>query len=551
MRKSVIFVVVFLVVACNSKDPSGVSESVSNNMSQTSVETVMKDKPVYIDTDKSSNIDRSYGGLNVGDDTNTSDDFAIRWGQMGDSEKQYFLNQLNKNMGTSFDFKKVNEDPSKLFLAMSGIQDVMGIGELRDMVPKSDTKDTFELLQEHSSGYSVPELQFFATNKSDRFLVDFEDIVAGHPLVGANSPRPHNDAQVYFSNSDSRWINATNPEDYPPIYAVADGFINMPSLSFYNIVDHSNSNPPWWHVAYVFTLRIATHNGNNVEFLYQMEPYMIPELVGKPKDFYRQFIKVENGQFVKKGDILGYMYVPTLEEMVGNKEASSHIAFSLMKQPSTVFSPAIFSENVVQQFGNIYRNPAEGWESKSFGNDWNRGRGLPDGMGWMISGAENPFSDNDAGVLIHDGIKDLTLDHRAMVKPRELGFDSDRILYSEFGWGDTVLEDVEITGDWQLLFAGIGGPMTITFTMDDNGTSRDSQVFELRDGQNFRLDHKDKFTGNIDKFDISINDPKSWGWSLAFADADASYTVPGTTRDIKNVCPPGCPPSPNPYKLKK
>ena len=27
--------------------------------------------------------------------------------------------------------------------------------------------------------------------------------------------------------------------------------------------------------------------------------------------------------------------------------------------------------------------------------DWNRARGLPDAMGWMISGSENPFNDND------------------------------------------------------------------------------------------------------------------------------------------------------------
>jgi hypothetical protein len=114
-----------------------------------------------------------------------------------------------------------------------------------------------------------------------------------------------------------------------------------------------------------------------------------------------------------------------------------------------------------------------------------------------------------------------------------------------------VNSDGEINGDWQLLFAGMGGPMRLTFSMEDNGQMRESKVFELRQGQNFRLDHKDKFTGNADKFDISIVDASSWGWSLAFADAEASYTVPGTTRDIKSVCPPGCPPSPNPYKLKK
>ena len=83
---------------------------------------------------------------------NNNDDFRSHWGQMGDSEKQYFINQLNKNMGTSFDFKKMNENPNELFSAISDLQSVMDIGALRDMVPKSDQKDTFELKQKKSSG---------------------------------------------------------------------------------------------------------------------------------------------------------------------------------------------------------------------------------------------------------------------------------------------------------------------------------------------------------------------------------------------------------------
>ena len=398
---------------------------------------------------------------------------------------------------------------------------------------------------------TLPDISYFATNKSDRFFVDFENIVAAHPYVGANSPRPHNDAQVYFSNTDERWVNATQPSDYPPIYAVSDGYINMPEMGFYNVVDHSNASPPWWHVAYVFTLKIAQSDGDFIDFIYQMEPYMIPELTGKPKDFYKQFILVENGQFVKKGDILGYMYVPSLDEMVGNKFASSHIAFSFIKQPKTVYVPAIFTEEIVEKFGDIYRNPSEGWGSKSFGFDWNRARGLPDAMGWMINGDENPFNDNDLGVLLYDGVQDQNLDAKAMVYPDELGFNLEDILYQEYGWGDTLLEDIVITEDWQLLFAGIGGPMNMTFLIEENGSIRESQVFELRPGQNFSLNYRDNFLGNSSKFSISISDPNAWGWSLAFANADSEFVEPGTTRDVSPVCPPDCPPSPNPYKLKK
>ena len=55
--------------------------------------------------------------------------------------------------------------------------------------------------QSQSSGLTLqtlPDIKEFMTNKSDRFFVDFEDIIAGHPYVGKRSPRPHNDAQVYF-----------------------------------------------------------------------------------------------------------------------------------------------------------------------------------------------------------------------------------------------------------------------------------------------------------------------------------------------------------------
>ena len=53
-----------------------------------------------------------------------------------------------------------------------------------------------------------------------------------------------------------------------------------------------------------------------------MEGYVIKD----DENFFRDYILIENGQVVKKGDILGYMYVPTLEEMVGTMQGSSHIA---------------------------------------------------------------------------------------------------------------------------------------------------------------------------------------------------------------------------------
>ena len=92
---------------------------------------------------------------------------------------------------------------------------------------------------------SLPDISHFATNKSDRFIVDFEDVIAAHPYPGQRSPRPHNDAQVYFSNTDERWQNAKRPSDYPPIYAVVDGIISI--VDSYSLNAHTEYDPPSWH----------------------------------------------------------------------------------------------------------------------------------------------------------------------------------------------------------------------------------------------------------------------------------------------------------------
>jgi len=50
---------------------------------------------------------------------------------------------------------------------------------------------------------------------------------------------------------------------------------------------------------------------------------------------------------------------------------------------------------------------------------------------------------------------------------------------------------------------------------------------------------------------LVIEDPENWGWSIAFVDAGTSVIIPGQTRTVQPKCPPGCPPSPNPYKLNQ
>ena len=60
---------------------------------------------------------------------------------------------------------------------------------------------------------------------------------------------------------------------------------------------------------------------------------------------------------------------------------SSHIVALMEKevQERTRNGTTIFTEEIVEQFSNLYR-VKEGWESTSYGNDWARGRGLPSSM---------------------------------------------------------------------------------------------------------------------------------------------------------------------------
>ncbi len=404
---------------------------------------------------------------------------------------------------------------------------------------------------------TLPDIKEFVTNKSDRFFVDFEDIIAGHPYVGKRSPRPHNDAQVYFSNTDPRWREATKPSDFPPLYAVADGIIEMaqgmgPFGSYYNVVDHSDSDPPWWHSAYLFKLQFAQNNGNVVSFLYQMEGYVIKD----DMNFFKDYLLVENGQVVKKGDILGYMYVPTLEEMVGTMQGSSHIAFSIMEKRGTSkeqeMAPAIFTEEIVEQFSNLYRNPKEGWESTSYGNDWARGRGLPSSMGWYIGPEEHPFGGEYLDVVFYGDERDASLDPKQEILSTDLGFQTDNYIFNQHGHGNTIL-DLPFSDNSKVDFIVVtnGSPVNFKFIFtENNGNKRESSFINKRKGMGYMYQYYEGFGFNSNT-QLVIEDPENWGWSIAFVDAGTSVIIPGQTRTVQPKCPPGCPPSPNPYKLNQ
>ena len=70
------------------------------------------------------------------------------------------------------------------------------------------------------------------------------------------------------------------------------------------------------------------------------------------------------------------------------------------------------------------------------------------------------------------------------------------------------IDQINISEDWQVLFSGIGGPIKVNFKIKENNSIRESQVFELRPGQNFTLNHKNNFLGSNNEFSISISDPE-------------------------------------------
>ena len=401
---------------------------------------------------------------------------------------------------------------------------------------------------------NLPDVKEFIKNKSDRFIVDFDDIVAAHPYVGSRSPKPHNDLQVYFSNSDPRWLNATKPSDYPPIYAVADGVIQMASgnFSLYNVVDHSNSDPPWWHSAYLFKLQFAQNNGNIVSFLYQMEGYVIKE----DRNFFADYLLVEDGQTVKKGDILGYMYVPTFDEMVGSMQGSSHIAFAIMEkmgpQEEQEKVPSMFTNEIIDEFSNLARNPREGWESKSYGNDWSRGRGLPNLIGWMIGPEEHMFGGDYLDAVYYGDERDVNLDSDKVIESTKLGFQTDKYIFNSHGKGNAEL-NITFSPNEKVDFVVLtnGSPVTMKFIFkQDNGEERESKFMDKRKGQGHQFQYYQSF-GFSKNTTLVIEDPEEWGWSLAFVPEGTPALIPGESRDIQPYCPPGCPPSPNPYKLNQ
>jgi len=216
----------------------------------------------------------------------------------------------------------------------------------------------------------LPNIAQFQTNRSDRFLVDLQYVCAGHPFKGRRAFEPHQGAHVHWDNSTNTWPKGgAAASNYPAIYAVADGYVDRVDYSF-----KVGTND-----RYGVSIAFAKDGATVYSFCGGIEP-MIPE---PGPGFYRRFILVSEGQRVRKGDIIAYMYLPP------GAGAGSHIHFHIQAQNGGAFmAPAIFSDDVVKGFHARWNG---------FGRDG--ATEMAACTGYLLEADENPFGTGAADVL--------------------------------------------------------------------------------------------------------------------------------------------------------
>ena len=121
-----------------------------------------------------------------------------------------------------------------------------------------------------------------------------------------------------------------------------------------------------------------------IDFEYSIEP-----MVKEPSPgFYKTFLLVKEGDHVKKGDVIAYMYLPKGSE-------GAHIHFELINSATHAFmAPAIFSKETVAEFYGTWKN---------FGFDSNDGpkNPIPPCIGWKLTADENPLENKAVDCLTY------------------------------------------------------------------------------------------------------------------------------------------------------
>ena len=220
----------------------------------------------------------------------------------------------------------------------------------------------------------LPDIREFQVARSDQFVVDLDQVRTGHPYKGIRAERPHTGAHIYFRPL-ARRVKATDVEKFPAIYAVADGVVTRIDYSFrLRAIYVSALKRRVANRRYGIGLAFAQVGGALIEMHYSIEPFVDP---AEPH-FYDPFIQVRVGQRVKKGDVIGRMYLPENRRVAEN----SHIHFNLLGGRRRQFqSPSIFDARIVNAFHATWdrRRGADG------------GTPIPACMGYRLGRDENPF----------------------------------------------------------------------------------------------------------------------------------------------------------------
>jgi hypothetical protein len=187
----------------------------------------------------------------------------------------------------------------------------------------------------------------------------------GSSLPGHKLTPPHGGAHVHFDNTKNRWPQGKDESgNYPAIYAVANGVVSRIDTHF--ALSGGNDR-------YGLDLTFAKdQTGSACRFCYSIEP-MCPE---PSEGFYKKFLLVKEGQRVRKGDVIAYLYTPP------SSGDGCHIHFHLMIDGKKGFlAPAIFTPEIVKAF----HEQCQGFRQHSGET------GVPPCMGYRIGAEENPF----------------------------------------------------------------------------------------------------------------------------------------------------------------
>ncbi len=239
---------------------------------------------------------------------------------------------------------------------------------------------------------NLPQISTFQSKPSDQFIVDLNVVNNGHIYRGNNANNPHSGAHVQFEEAYfTNYENSGELSDLPKIYAAFDGVITR--VDYYFAQSTGNYR-------YGYLIEFAKSDGKNVRFNYSIEPMLNPN----DEDFYRKFLLKNQGDVVRKGDLIAYMYSSTSDEYINGvcgfkpnctPADNAHIHYDIAKSGGSFMSPSIFNNAIMLQLaeqmrgGNVHKDcsgPCQPEEYIEYTQCADSG-----GMGYKLATEENPY----------------------------------------------------------------------------------------------------------------------------------------------------------------